>query len=593
MIKHRTKSVSFSIAICFFGSLAASTSAQEIKVEKDVSVPMRDGVILHADVMRPAGPGPFPTLVYRTPYSKNESGQRQSTAQNAVARGYAAVLVDVRGRYQSGGDFLPYQQEGKDGFDTIEWAAKQPWSNGNVGTWGLSYPGAVQWLAAMEQPPHLKAMVPAMTFSSPRNFFYTEGVFDLSWIYWIWANIAPDARVKMKLDGPKTGAEARAVWEKEHRRMELHLPLGDLADLKQTAPWYFTWLSHPPEDKWWDWCELRGKYNRTSAAVFNFSGWYDEAYGPEGATTNFNGLLAARKNWPDPKTKLLIGPWEHGIPRRNANKVGERDFGQAAVIDYDEMVLRWLDHYVRGVDNGVEKEKRVRYFVMGPNEWREADAWPPAGVTPTSFYLSGVASKDKNGGLSLEKVVAPQRYCSLISDPENPVTDPHPIYSGAHDYRDMAGHDGVLIFETEPLELDTEVTGQVKAEIFISVDAPDTDLWVRLMDVGPDGAAFNLNSPGLDVVRASYANAGANGQRRLLQPGKVYKLEFKNLVTSNVFGKGHRIRIQVHTAFIPHFSRNLHTGELESVSSKTRKATVTIHHDKKYPSRLILPVMNK
>ena len=262
---------------------------------------MRDGVILRADVLLPSADGKFPVLVYRTPYGKDRGPSEWTTFNKAVARGYVVVIQDVRGRYASEGEFAPYQNEGRDGYDTIEWAAAQPWSNGIVGTFGLSYPGAVQWLAAVEDPPHLKAMIPAMTFSTPRNFFYSGGVFDGSWLDWIWFNIAPDARKRKHLPGPRTSREAAASWKTGHQRLQNFLPMAELPDLKQAAPFYYQWLAHPPADPWWDWAELRGKYDRVHAAVLNISGWYDEAYGPDGATTNFNGLLAARKNQKDPR----------------------------------------------------------------------------------------------------------------------------------------------------------------------------------------------------------------------------------------------------------------------------------------------------
>jgi len=560
--------------------------AETIK-ENDVAVPMRDGVVLRADIWRPAGEGKFPVLVYRTPYDKRRAPESYATYRKAVERGYVVVMQDVRGRYASAGEFLPYQQDGKDGYDTIEWAAKQPWSNGAVGTFGLSYPGAVQWLAAMERPPHLKAMAPAMTFSTPRNFFYSGGVFDGSWLGWIWNNIAADVRVKKNLPGPKTGEEARAAWQSSRETLQGRLPLAALDELKEIAPWYFDWMRHEPADPWWEWCELRGKYDRTDAAVLNLSGWYDEAYGPEGATTNFSGLIAARKGQMDPRARVLIGPWVHGVGATKETKAGVRDFGPGSAIDYDEVVLRWMDRYVKGIENGVEKEKPVRVFVMGSNTWREADAWPIPGTQAKPLYL--VAGTGKASELSS---TAPQTNAppsSFVSDPANPVTDPYPAYSGGHDYSAMAKRRDVLVFDSAPLEQDTEVTGNITAEIYLSCDAPDTDLWVKLMDVSPDGAAVNLMSPGLDVQRASYRNA--SGKRKLLQPGRVYKLELKNLITGNLFKKGHRIRAQISAAFFPHFSRNLHTGKLEMESAELRKATIRIHHDKKYPSRIVLPVI--
>src|SRR5262245_48189842 len=183
----------------------ALVARAEPVVERNVAVPMRDGVLLRANVLRPATEGRFPTLVYRTPYGKDHAQESYSLHRRAVERGYAVVLQDVRGRYESDGEFEPYRHDGKDGYDTIAWAAAQPWSNGEVGTFGLSYPGAVQWLAALESPPALKAMAPAMTYSTARNFFHSGGVFDLSWVPWIWNNIAPDARQRKNLAGPRTG----------------------------------------------------------------------------------------------------------------------------------------------------------------------------------------------------------------------------------------------------------------------------------------------------------------------------------------------------------------------------------------------------
>ncbi|MBI1750332.1 MAG: CocE/NonD family hydrolase [Acidobacteria bacterium] len=564
-------------------------SPVEIVKEDNVAVPMRDGVVLRADIWRPAGAGTFPVLVYRTPYDKRRAPESYATYRKAAERGYAVVMQDVRGRYASAGEFLPYQQDGKDGYDTIEWAAKQPWSSGAVGTFGLSYPGAVQWLAAMERPPHLKAMVPAMTFSTPRNFFYSGGVFDGSWAGWIWNNIAPDVRVKKNLPGPKTGEEARAAWEKDRSKLQGRLPLAALGELREIAPWYFDWMRHEPTDAWWEWCELRGKYDRTDAAVLNLSGWYDEAYGPEGATTNYSGVVAARKGQTDKRAHLLIGPWVHGVGATKETKAGVRDFGPGSAIDYDEIVLRWMDRYVKGIANGVDKEKSVRVFVMGSNTWREADAWPIPGTQQMPLYLAAGAGKAGDLRQSAPtKDVAPS---SFISDPAKPVTDPYPAYSGGHDYSEMAKRSDVLVFETAPLEQDTEVVGNITAEIYISCDAPDTDLWVKLLDVSPDGQAVNLMSPGLDVLRASYRNPG--GKRELLEPGRVYKLELKNLITGNLFRKGHRIRAQISAAFFPHFSRNLHTGKLEMESAEMHKATIRIHHDRKNASRIVLPVIGR
>ena len=511
---------------------AAELAAQDTNVFRDtnVAVPMRDGVILRADVWRPTAPGRYPTLVYRTPYGKHQATAAFATAHKAVLRGYAVVLQDVRGRYASDGEFLPYQQEGKDGYDTIEWAAKQHWSNGSVGTFGLSYPGAVQWLAAIESPPSLKAMVPAMTFQSPNQFWYSNGVWDNSWASWINANIRRDRVLKLK---------------------------GDTT-FAAIAPWHAVWQGKAPEDPFWDFAELRGKYGRTSAAVLNFSAWHDEAYGPHGATGNFAGLVAARGGQAH-RAALIMGPWTHGVPRPNRISAGEREFGQAASIQYDDIVLDWLDHYVKGAPNGVDKRKPVRVFVMGSNKWIEADAWPPREVKPDTIALR-----------------LPGNSTTLVFDPADPVRNEYAPRPGAHDYRKLASDPRVAVFETPPLERDLTVVGAMTAELSISSSSDDAQIWVKVLDVAPDGTAFNLMSSGLDVLRASYRNG--NKQREPLTPGRIYTVRLGDLLTANTFRAGHRIRVVVSASFVPDFE------------PMTQPYELTVHHGADYPSRLILPV---
>ena len=566
--------------------LAASLAfASPASVTRDVAVHMRDGARLQADVLLPARTGRFPTLVYRTPYDRKPAREGQVVLR-AVAGGYAVVLQDVRGRYGSEGDFVPYVNEGRDGYDTIEWAAAQPWSTGEIGTFGLSYPGAVQWLAAVESPPHLKAMVPAMTFSSPRNFFYAGGVWDLSWIAWIWDSIAPDTRVRRNLPGPRSGKEARAARARFRPPLASRLPLTDLPDLRAVAPYYFEWLAHRPGEPFWDWCEIRGKYGRVEAAVLNLSGWHDEAYGPEGAITNFDGLLAARAGEADPRTQLILGPWTHG--GEDSDRAGDRVFGAAAPLDYPKTVLRFLDRYVRGIDNGADRDPRVRAFAMGENAWRTGDRFPLAGTRPVALYLAA------KGGLSPQPAAPPgsslPSFSTFVSDPSQPVVDPYGTAEGAHDYRGLALRKDVLVFETEPLEEDLRVMGAVETEIYASSDAPDFDLWIKLQDVAPDGTAWNLSSPGTDVLRASERDGGP--EPRWLASGEVATFRLPNLRTGNLFRKGHRVRIVLCGSYLPYFSRNLQTGESEAKFSRTRPASIRIFHDAAHPARIVLPVVS-
>jgi len=562
--------------------------------EQDVAVPMRDGVMLRANIHRPRTGGPFPVLVYRTPYGKNDVIDDYTTVQRAVARGYAVVVQDVRGRYASAGEFNAYRQEGQDGYDTIEWAAAQPWSNGAVGTFGLSYPGAVQWLAAMESPPHLKAMVPAMTFASPRQFFYSGGVWDLSWASWTWMNIAPDVRARRGLAGPRTYEEAREAWRREGERIVNQRPLLDLQDFKDVAPWYYDWMRHEPSDAWWDWAELTGRYGRTDAAVLNISGWHDEAYGPHGATRNHMGLVesrggagAARAS----RSALVMGPWVHGVTATARTRSGEREFGPQAAIDYDEVVLRWMDRHLRGIDNGVDREPPVRVFVMGANRWRTGERWPLPGLGPDTLWFAarGRLARTAPAAVAPGAGNSAETASSFVSDPRDPVRDPYDAAYGAHDFRSLATRRDLLTFETEPLTAPLEVIGDIVAELQLETDAPDVDVYVRLLDVAPDGTAYNLMSPGLELQRASYREPEKG--RQLLEPGRTYLLRIGSLITANEFKAGHRLRVHVMGAFLPHFSLNPQTGESERTSAAVRPARVTVRHSATQPSRLILPVL--
>jgi len=562
----------------------SSCSKNGMLVERDVEVLMRDGVTLRADIYRPDTDARLPVLVYRTPYDKTLAAIEHATHLRAVERGYVVVLQDVRGRYASDGIFEPYRNEGPDGYDTIEWAAVQDWSNGDVGTFGLSYPGAVQWLAAVESPPHLKAMVPAMTYAAPGKFFYTNGIFDLSWLPWIYFNIAPDARMRLGLDGATREDEVARLWERDRDMILGYLPLLELPLLREEAPFYFEWLRHPPDDEWWSWADIRGRYDRTDAAVLNISGWYDDPYGPTGAITNYTGLVSAR-NATERRTQLILGPWKHGVAETEARQLGELDFGPDAGIDYDATLLRFFDQYLKGKHNGLRREPPVRYWVMGENAWHSADRFPPADVRTETLCLRSAGDVGHLGGCEEE---SQQASVSFRSDPDNPVLDPYDTFE-PHDYRALAERSDVLVFDTADLTEAVTVAGHITAKLFVSCDCRDFDLWVRLLDIYPDGRAISLMSPGGDAQRVSYRDQTAG--RQLLEPGEIYRVSMDGLITANRFDVGHRIRVQVSAAFSPYVARNLQTGESETTSSESVAATITIHLDDEHRSTLELPVL--
>ena len=568
--------------------LLTATRASAQVSDTNVAVPMRDGAVLRATVLRPDAVGRYPTLVYRTPYGATEAITDYTIFARAVRQGYVVVVQDVRGRYRSGGDFLPYQQEGADGYDTIEWAAAQPWSDGNVGTFGLSYPGAVQWLAAVESPPHLRAMVPAMTFSRPTNFWYAGGLPDLSWPAWIWYNIAPDLRQRRGLPGPTTAAAIDSTWRAVRESLTRRLPITDVPELATIAPWYVEWLRHPPDDPWWSWADLTTKYPRVHAAVLNVSGWHDDNYGPEGALTNQLGLLTARAGADDPAAYLILGPWVHGVAgmsnRTAQAHAGERVFGAVAGIDYDGEILRFMDRYLKGDTAALRQVPRFRVFAMGENRWHESNRWPLPGTRDSALFLS--EQRGKAGRLDWTRARRGGRR-TIFADPGNPVVDPYAEESGAHNYGNLGEQPGTTIFETDQLDRDLLVVGQIRAELFIDTDAPDLDLWVKLLDVMPDGTAWNVMSAGLDVQRLSYASGG---QRSQPAPGPR-RVVLDNLITGNRFSRGHRLRIVVMTSFMPAFSRNLQTGALETESAVMQPAHLTILSGPEHPSRLVLPVL--
>jgi uncharacterized protein len=564
------------LALCLGAS--PLLAQQPMQSDTGLAVPMRDGVVLRADLYRPAGEARAPVLVYRTPYGRGDTAGGSSFIQAAVKRGYAVLLEDVRGRYGSGGRFLPYQQEGRDGYDTIEWAARQSWANGSVGTYGLSYPGAVQWLAAVEHPPSLKAMVPAMTFSTPETFWYQGGVWDGSWLDWTWLNIAPDLRRRANAQGPKTEEDAARSWERDGPAARRYRPLLQLPDFKGVAPWYYEWMRHPPGDQYWSFARLPGRYDKVDAAVLNLSGWFDEAYGPIGAVENFQGAGDA----------LILGPWTHGVASVQRSKAGERDFGSTAALDYDATVLGWVDRHLKSGSSGPAKPP-VRIFVMGANQWREANGWPLPGIQAETLYLEGKRGGGEAGkdGVQMGRLVknAPAAGETVLhSDPAHPVTDPFGGRFGAHDYRALKPGAGVAVFETEPLSSALEIIGQVIVELTASATVPDFDLWVQLFDVSPDGTAWNLSTAGTALQRASYRAGGP--RRALVKPGETVRLRMDRLVTANRFLPGHRLRVVITPQFYPLFSVNPQTGAQEFESDSAQAGEISI----KSGSRLVLPV---
>jgi putative CocE/NonD family hydrolase len=408
-------------------------------------------------------------------------------------------------------------------------------------------------------------------------------VWDLSWIPWIANSIAPDIRRRKNLAGPRTSAEAREAWRRDGRAALRHVPLDTLPMLKGVTEFYFDWLDHPDDGSYWDFADIESRHDRIRVPAFNFSGWHDEGYGPVGATRNFMGMrrrgAAAAQH-----QRLVIGPWSHGELTMQSTKVGDRDFGAAAGLDYDALVLDWCDWHLRGIERGMATMPAVRVFVMGANRWRESHEWPLPGTTSRTLYLRdrGRLSTDPPSGTE-----APDRY---TFDPNDPVEDPHHEAGlGPHDQRAIERRSDVLTFTTDPLTEDLEVIGNIETRLWIASSAPDTDFVARLLDVQPEGPAWNLMSPTLEVIRARYRTS--EREPELMEPGRAYELVLRWGMTGNLFRKGHRIRLQVTSSFFPHLDRNPNTGRPVPHEGKLVTARQTIFHDAGRPSRVILPVI--
>jgi putative CocE/NonD family hydrolase len=584
--------LAFFLASSFSLSLAVASGSQDHKVivSNGLACVMRDGITLFADVYRPDAPGKFPAILIRTPYNKESYGKYSTFPAYAVRKGYVVIVQDVRGRYSSGGEFLPYVQEGKDGYDSVEWASALPQVNGKVGMYGCSYLGAVQWLAAVTDPPHLVAIFPQCTFANGRHFFYFGGTFDLSWIGWLYDRL-PDIQKHKGINTGKNAIEKTFLpWEASKWKWLKYVPLIKLPLFEGLCPYYYEWLAHPDDGPFWDFADIQKGHKNVSVPAYNLTGWYDDGYGQPGAILNFLGMKAKGKTSKARNgQKLIIGPWTHC--NWDSSQAGDINFGPDAVVDVDALAFRWFDCWLQDKDDGILKEPPIKLFVMGENIWREEHEWPLSRTKYASFYLNSQGSANSlwgDGTLSrtISSEEKPDRY---TYDPSNPVTDYFFEESGARDLRTIEARNDVCVYTSEPLEEDCEITGAITAEIFASSSAKDTDFMVKLSDVHPDGYSQNITPPLSGVIRARYRDS--ESEPSLLEPGQIYKYKIGLMYTSFLFKKGHRLRVSLTSSYFPHIDRNPNTGRPFGLDAEWVRATQTIFHDPKHPSKIILPVI--
>jgi putative CocE/NonD family hydrolase len=603
------------------------SQSYEVSVAKDVMIPVRDGIRLATDIYRPARngtpiEGKFPTLLERTPYNKNSG---VNAANYYVPRGYVVVYQDVRGRYKSEGHWRPIADDPNDGFDTAKWIGSQPWSDGSIGTMGSSYDGATQHALAIANASYVKAMIPRNAMSDfGRYGVRHNGAFELRFFNWVFTlgnaagtQNAMSAASRAASD-PVAAAELVAMGE-HVRDYVRSLPLRPGTTPLKWSPDYEAWLieamSHGDYDDFW-------KNHGSSVVdhiaeykdipVYHVTGWYD-SWGTPVANINFVELRKTKKSL----QRLIIGPWIHSS--ENRSYAGEAQFTDDAALDLQVFQQRWFDHWLKGLDNEIDREPPVRIYVMGGGDahktkegrifvgghWRDEQEWPLARAAATPYYLHA------NGTLSTEKPVN-EPSTTYTFDPRNPVptlggnvsSQGTLMFQGAADQRcrpefwlcsdakPLSARNDILVFQTAPLAHDVEVTGRLIVKLWAASDGLDTDFTAKLIDVYPPNADFpagvDLNI-GDSIVRGRYHNGF--GKAELLRPGQPYEFTIEMYPTSLVFKRGHRICVDISSSNFPRVDVTPNTGEPLNNNRRWRIAQNTIYFDSQHPSRIVLPVI--
>jgi hypothetical protein len=579
-----------------FAQQASSTCTYTESI--DVPTAMRDGTILRSNVFTPNEPGTYPVILLRLPYNKDAAQSFvYATPGFYASHCYLVVVQDVRGQYKSDGFFYTFLTEATDGYDTIEWTAGLPKSNGKIGMYGFSYPGASQWLPATLRPPHLVTIIPAMTSSDYHDgWIYEGGALDQSFAEdWPTRYLANSA-VRHYPDGAALDAEMNEAIKDEFTKWYWFLPLKDFPPLHpedaQVAPYFFDWLRHPDNDAYWQRWSIRSRYDQITVPALNFEGWYDVFI--NGALENFDGMRnhggseVAREG-----QQLVVGPWLH-MPW--SQSVGQLDFGPQAQNPIDQLQLRWFDYWLKGVPNGVDQDPKVRIFVMGANKWRSSNQWPLPGTVYRKFYLHSLGRANSNSGdgwLSTKDFRGEEAPTDLYTyDPADPVPSiggrfQASVPGGPYDQRPLLSRPDVLVFATPPLEEDIEVTGPIVVTLYASSSATDTDFTAKLDDVYPDGTAMLIEH---SIQRARYRYSDTNPT--LIEPGKIYKYTIHVWPTSNLFKAGHRIQLEISSSNFPMFDRNPNTGHAFAQDADLQVADQTIYHDLQHPSDITLPIVS-
>lgn len=549
----------------------------DVRLLHDQRVPMRDGITLSADVYLPLSGRGLPTIVQWTPY--------ESTRERFVAwgvwfarRGYAAVVVDVRGRYESDGDFYAWTKDGVDAHDTLTWAAGEPWCNGRIGTWGRSYGALVQWQLAHLGHPNLQCIAPQVIHDDYFwDGYFTGGAFQL-------ALTLGAAALWSSALALITGPSAADIVLND--RIFGHLPLIELDELTigRKVDYWRDWWDHQSNDEWWH--QFRHDPDKVTVPIFQQGGWFDPYSG-----SHMRMFSAIGSRVPN---RVLMGPWTHEEEVETFR--GDVDLGPDSVTVIREHELVFYDRYLKDEDNGWDERPSAELFVLGENAWRAESEWPLPGTEFTPWYLRA------GGALSQDSPAADEPADRYVYDPNDPVPTiggnnsvltmtqgaQTPIRPGPLDQRVLEARDDVLVYTSDVLDLDLEVVGPVEMVLYAASSAKDTDFIVRLCDVYPDGRSIFLCE---GMLRARYRKGVEGDTVEMLEPNEPTELRIRCYPAANVFKRGHALRLDVTSSSFPRFSRNLNTGEDVGRSTRIEVAKQSVLHTAAYPSHVLLPVV--
>ena len=583
----------------------------KVRVERSEMVPMRDGVKLSTDLFFPEGvKGKLPVVLIRTPYNKKGFRREESAAFFFAKQGYIVAVQDTRGRFESEGDFTISTPDVEDGYDSTQWAATQSWSTGKVGTYGCSYLGDVQVMQAKARNPHLAVMIPQAAFSClpHRGFGVLNGgaielVNGVEWFRSTGTKMflrpppgAPDdfySRMGEYFNPAPTNLpkiDSHELWRS--------LPLIDMLKKVGGPPTdYEQVVSHPPGDSWWRDLGYLVDTDRFDVPALHVSSWYD--YGPADSFYQFNLM---RRNAVSARGRdnqfIIVSPTTHCGSEKATNEtvVGKLNLGDAR-LDYWNIYLRWFDYWLKGNQNGITEMPKVQIYVMGRNEWRGENEWPLARTQFTKFYLhsDGRANSRLGDGTLNTTEPGEEPTDQFVYDPANPVpsvggplccTTTPDAPAGAFDQSDVEMRHDVLVYTGPPLEEGIEITGPIELVLYASSSARDTDFTGKLVDVHPDGKAYNIQE---GILRARYREGW--GKKVWMKEKQVHQVRFTLQATSNYFKRGHRIRLEVSSSNFPRFDRNLNTGGNNYDETEWVRAENTIHHSRRYASHILLPVI--